>query len=341
MSNPTKFKAVLLNNYNPNLIRALGQMKLTGDVSLHKPGPGKVLIKLDASPINPSDIAFLLGGYNIVKTLPAVPGFEGTGVVVETGKNVDVNLVGRRVSFFNQDDNSGAWAEYTTVAAKSMIVLDYELPVEQAACLFVNPFTAYALMEHVLEKQHRAIIQSASNGQVGEFIRYFAAKHGIKVINLVRKPGQVETMTNDGIENVLNVGDEHFGEQLKEMTGLLHATLAIDAVGGELSGKLLNAMPSGSELLLYGGLSGLPVCKIDTIEIIFKNKTLSGFYLNNWKAGKTAEEFWNISIHLQKLIYEKEIQTKIHQVFPLSAYYDAIRNYISAMSKGKVILKTD
>lgn len=341
MSIPTKYKAVFLESYKPNLIRALGQMKLSGDVSIRKPAAGEVLVKLEASPINPSDIAFLMGGYNIVKTLPAVPGFEGTGVVVETGKNVDGSLVGRRVSFFNQNDGSGAWSEYTLIDAKNLILLDYELPPEQAACLYVNPFTAYALMEHVLGKQHKAIILTAANGQVGEFIRYFAEKHGIKVINLVRKQQHVETMTTNGIENILNVGDEHFGEQLKEMAGRLQATVAIDAVGGELSGKLLNAMPSGSELLIYGGLSGMPVCKIDTIEIIFQNKALSGFYLNDWQADKTAEELWNISTHLQKLIYDKKIQTRIHRTFPLESFYEAIRTYISSMSEGKVLLQMD
>ncbi len=176
MNPPNEMKAIVLNNYNPNLIRALRNMKIV-DMPVPKPVAGQMLVKVEASPINPSDIAFLRGGYNIVKPLPAIPGFEGLGRIIEVGNGMDESIIGERVIFFIQDNNSGAWAEYAIVAVNDFILVNNEMPLDQAACLFVNPFTAYALFEHLSENQHQAIIHSAANGQVGQFIRYFAKEH--------------------------------------------------------------------------------------------------------------------------------------------------------------------
>jgi NADPH:quinone reductase len=339
MSASKTMKAILLEDYNSNLIRALGKMKLTHNLPVQQPGDEEVLVRVESSPVNPSDIAFIRGGYKIVKPLPVVPGFEGTGTIIAKGLNVCGDIIGKRVSFFNQQNNSGAWAEYAVVNAHDTILLEYDLPVEQAACLFVNPFTAYALVEHVLENQHQAIILSAANGQVGEFIRYFAGKHGIAVINLVRKQEHIELLAKNGVKNVLNISDGLFQAHLSKLVGELNVTAAIDAVGGELTGKLINIMPDGSEVLLYGGLSGAPIGGIDPIEIIFNNKVLSGFYLSSWRDEKTPEELKNISKYIQSLFFKGEIKTKINRIFPVESFYEAIRLYISAMSSGKVLLK--
>jgi NADPH:quinone reductase-like Zn-dependent oxidoreductase len=338
MNNPDKMKAITLEQYNPNIVRALRSMKIC-EMPTPKPGPDQVLVKVEASPVNPSDIAFLLGGYNIVKPLPAIPGFEGVGRIVEAGDSIDSSFVGERVTFFTQDDTGGAWAEYVVLNRDQVIPVSIELPLEQAACLFVNPFTAYALFDHIHENRHKAIIQSASNGQVGRFIRFFAGEHNLEVINLVRKRAHVDLMKQAGCKHVLDIHEDDFEQKIKELSDSLGATAAIDAVGGELTGKLLNNMPEGSEVIVYGGLSGMPVSGIETLELIFKNKILSGFNLNDWLADKSAEEFKKISGYIQLLFMEKKLETSINQTYDFIHFYDALRSYISNMSAGKIILK--
>jgi len=337
MNIPDKMKAIVLSAYNPNLIRALRNMKVV-DVPVPKPEAGQVLVKVEASPINPSDIAFLRGGYNIVKPLPAIPGFEGVGKIVEVGESMDQSLIGERVTFFIQDNNSGAWAEYVLVGEHDFIIVNNELPLDQAACLFVNPFTAYALFGHISENQHQAIIQSAANGQVGQFIRYFAKVQNLEVINLVRKPEHVEMLINAGCKFVLDTNDEKFVDSLTELAHRNNATAAIDAVGGELTGKLLNAMPAGSEVLVYGGLSGMAVSGINTLDLIFKNKVLSGFNLNDWIAEKSKEDFSKISVYIQMLFMDKKLVTKIQNSFGMDDFYNAMRANLADMSAGKVLL---
>jgi len=338
MNLPEKMKAIVIESYNPNLVRALYGLKMM-EISVPPILKNQVLIKLEAAPVNPSDIAFVRGGYNIRKTLPAVPGFEGAGRIVSTGNGVDEKLIGKMVCFFTQEENVGSWAGYVAVNVANTITLKDEIPVEQAACMFVNPFTAYALFEHVIENGHDALILTGAGGQVGQFIRYFARERGVEVINIVRKDQHIAELQSQSEEYVLNVMDKDFANQLSELALKLNATAAIDAVGGELTGKILNAMPEGSEVLLYGGLSGQPVSGIDPLEIIFKNKILGGFNLGIWLKDLSQEELLTISEYLQSLVLERKIETKIQAGFPMTDFYNALRTYISNMSGGKVLLK--
>lgn len=337
MNIPDEMKAIVLKNYDPNLIRAMRNMSVE-EVSTPNPDKDQVLVKVEASPVNPSDIAFLRGGYNILKTLPAIPGFEGTGTIIAVGQNLGEALIGKKVSFFYQGDQGGAWAEYLTLHLNNLIVLNDEMPVSQAACLFVNPFTAYALFESILENQHKALIQSAANGQVGRFIRYFAKKHNIETINLVRKPAHAEQLISEGFPYALDINDPDFEAKVRPMILGLHATAFIDAVGGELTGNIMNMMPPGTEVVLYGGLSGKPISGIDAMEVIFQYKFLGGFNLDDWMFEKDKTEFRKISAEIQQLFISKELETKIHQSFAMDDFYSGLRAYISNMSAGKVLL---
>jgi len=333
-------KAIVLENYNPNLIRAMRSMKVV-EMETPKPLAEEVLVKIQASPINPSDIAFIRGGYNIKKALPAIPGFEGTGVVIAVGENIDEKYIGKRVSFFSQDDKGGTWAEFVTVGFHDCLLLLDELPVEQAACLFINPLTAYALFDHILGNQHTAIIQSAAMGQVGQFICSFAREKGLKMIHLVRKAEHVKELKAHGEEFVLDISSEDFKDQLAHFASQINATSAIDAVGGELTGIILNAMPAGSELILYGGLSGMPVGEIDALEVIFKNKILGGFNLGDWLNDMSQPEIAAVSDYLQELLIQKKIETKIQGSVSSDQFYDGLKSYISDMSAGKVLFRMD
>ena len=105
-------KAVILPAYNKNVLRAMLSLKVE-EIPIPIPQKDEVLIKIEATPCNPSDIAFMQGGYNIVKTLPSVPGFEGAGTVVSTGDSSEAKkLFKKPVSCFTQEDSHGTWAEY-------------------------------------------------------------------------------------------------------------------------------------------------------------------------------------------------------------------------------------
>jgi len=332
-------KGILLTQYQQNLSDLLKSLL---PVELPIPEITKdeeVLIKMDGSPCNPSDIAFMRGMYNIRKNLPKVAGFEGTGHVIATGSSERARmLLHKRVSCFTQADEHGTWAEYFKTSFKNCIPVNDQLSPEQAACFYVNPFTAYGLFETSINSGYKILVQNAAAGQVGRFIRIMAKEHKIKMINIVRRPQHVEILKKEGEEYVLNMRDKNFGEDLIKTFAGLDPCIALDAAGGEHSGHLLNTMPPGSTLMLYGGLSGKAASEFDILEMIFNRKTLKGFNLGDWIKTKTQEEKEEISGYLQHLIITKACETKIQRIVGLHEVQDGLYQYLTRMSDGKVII---
>ncbi len=330
-------KSVILPAYNKNLIRAILGIT-TGERKLPELTDEQVLIKMEAAPCNPSDIAFIRGVYNVIKPLPAVPGFEGAGVVVDTGSKT-TELFGKRVSSFIQAEMDGTWAEFFVAEKKNCIVLKEELDIEQGACLAINPFTAYGLIEMAVSSNCNAVIQNAAGGQVAEFIRSLAKLNGIAVIDIVRKPEHVTKLTNKGAEYVLDSSSENFNTDLSDLINTLQSTIAFDAVGGEMTGLFLNHLPPFSRVVLYGGLAGGSLGGIDPMDIIFNGKILEGFNLNEWISNKSNEEFERINHKIQDLIITGKIKTQIQASFILDDVVNGMRSYIKSMSDGKVLFK--
>lgn len=332
-------KAITFPAYQGNIIRALRSLETT-DLPMPSINDDEVLINVEASPCNPSDLAFIQGSYNVVKALPAIPGFEGCGQVIDTGGSASAKLLaGKRVSFFSQSDAGGAWSTHIPVKAEDCLIVRDELPMEQAACFSVNPFTAYAMVELAEQMGAKAIIQNAAAGQVGKFINALARLKGMAVINIVRKEEQLEIMKNNGTEHVLFQLDENFLQQLSSLALKLNATIAYDAVGGALSGQILGSMPKGSTLYLYGALGGSTLSEIPATDIIFNRKTIAGFNMNEWKAKLASGELVKISEQLQDLFIKGVLKTDIQGIFPLEEHGAALMQYIRGMSKGKILFK--
>lgn len=333
---PNSKKCISLPAYNPNIIRSLLSMELV-EKPLKVLEANQVLIRVKAASCNPSDIAFLQGGYNIVKTLPAVPGFEGTGKVVACGPGAD-DLLDENVSFFTQADEDGSWSDYLITNAGNCNIISENLPLEQAAAFSINPFTAYGLIERARINKSTAVIVNAAGGQLAGLIRSIAAENSTQIINIVRKQQHIEKLNNAGAKYVLCSSDDDFEKQLIEIAHLLKATTAFDAVAGDQSGILLACMPGGSELIVYGGLSGKPVSGIEVLDIIFHKKIVSGFDLNRFYSTKNRKELMEISGELENMFLKGKLINKVQLKTKLSDFRKGIRQYLGDMSAGKVLL---
>ena len=143
------------------------------EVPVQRPGPGEVLVKVFASPVNPSDLAFITGNYGIKKALPATPGFEGSGTVVATGSGMMARVMtGRRVACAAADPKStgGMWAGYIVTSAQFCVPLSKRVDLEQGATMLVNPLTAWALVGEARRGRHRAIVQTAAASALGRMV---------------------------------------------------------------------------------------------------------------------------------------------------------------------------
>ncbi len=335
---PITYQSIELPSYNPNIIRAMLGLKVVEKIITQLP-KDQLLIKMQAASCNPSDIAFIQGGYNIYKPLPCVPGFEGTGIIVEVGEALDrVEWLGKRVSCFTQENGDGTWAEYLVSPTDQIIQVDDTLTIDQAACFFINPFTAFGLFEIAQQHACEAIIINAAGSRVADFLFAMAKKHGIKAIGIVRKQQTLETLLQKGFDAVILSTDESFEANLKTVLQSFESCVAYDAVAGEQTGQIANCLPANSEIVVYGGLSGQPVSGINPMQLIFKNIIVSGFNLNQWMEYTDIEAFNKVKNSLTAMITSGEVQIPINISVKIHDVVKGMRQYLGSMSEGKMLI---
>jgi NADPH:quinone reductase-like Zn-dependent oxidoreductase len=302
-----------------------------------KPGAGEVLVRISATPINPSDLMFVRGLYGQKKRLPVVPGFEASGEVVAAGAGLLARyLSGKRVACAAPFDGDGTWAEFMLTPAALCIPLGARTELESAASMIVNPFTAWALLERARRLRAKAVVQTAAASALGRMVVRLATARGVPVINVVRRSAQVELLQSEGARHVLDSSEDDFDERLRETCKRLGASVAFDAVAGEMTGRLLRAMPARGRAIVYGALSQ-EGCLLDPRSLIFEGKAVEGFWLSDWlRTQNVLRKFWTarkVQEHLQS-----ELKTEVRARLPLEETDAGLRSYEREMTGGKVIL---
>ena len=234
------------------------------------PGDDEVLIEVQASPINPSDLGLLLSfaadvqninvtgsGDDTVATMPVHPaligslkprldesmpvGNEGAGVIIDAGINAK-DLIGKTVGLAG----GAMYSQYRCVPAASCLVMDEGTTPKQAASSFVNPLTALAFVETMKMENHTALVHTAAASNLGQMLVKICKDDGIQLVNIVRKQEQVDLLKSIGAEYICNTSDESFMDDLVSALVETGATLGFDATGGgnngELPGQILAAM---------------------------------------------------------------------------------------------------
>lgn len=332
---PQTMRAVQLLNYDgrPESI------SFVENLPVPRPGPGQVLVKVAASPINPSDLAFLAGMYGFKKPLPTVPGFEGSGTVVANGSGTMARFLrGKPVACTVADAKipGGMWAEYVVTSAQMCIPLAKNITMEQGAMMLVNPISAWAMVDEARKAEHKAIVQTAAASALGKMVVRLAKRFSLPVINVVRRPEQVELLRQIGAEHILDSSTADFDAKLKDLCQQLSATYGIDAVAGELTGRVLRAQPKGSRMFVYGGLS-LKSCEIEPGSLIFEGKVVAGFWVSAWLARKSLLEKLRIAKQVQALL-TTDLKSEVQAQLPLQEAAKAIEQYMQHMSAGKVLI---
>jgi len=305
-----------------------------------RPGPGEVLIRMAAAPINPSDLRFLAGAPASAarNVSPVVPGLEGSGTVVAAGPGlVPRLLVGRRVAFASAQ--GGTWAEYAVTPAMRCIPLRRAVSLEQAATLIVNPLTALALFDLAQRGRHVAIVSTAAASAVGQMIVRLGRTRGITVVNVVRRPEHVGMLRALGAEHVLAGGDSDFVPRLRALVLRFNATLFLDAVGGTETQTLVEVAPFGSTVLAYGALAG-ETSAFNTRTLIVGDKRIVGFYLGTWLMRRGRLGTLRDIVRVQRLV-GTDLQTSVRRRLPLARAQDAVDLYRAGMTGGKVLLVAD
>jgi NADPH:quinone reductase len=326
---PETMRALCLTDYGggPGALRLLER-------PVPKPGPGQLLVRVKAAPIHPADQLFLRGHYGAKKPLPVVPGLEGSGTVVAAGSLPGRLLVGRRVGMSAAQSQEGTWAEYGVVPLSQCLPLLPGIGDEQGASLFVNPFSAWAMMEQARRGSHPALVQSAAASTLGRMLLRLSRQAGIPLVNIVRRAEQEELLRGLGAEHVVNSSEPEFEERLRLLCHELGVTLGFDAVAGAMTGQLLQALPEGGTVVVYGALSG-EECRVPASELIFRRKKVEGFWLGTWFSQGLGKSQLRALVEVP-MRAGTMFETPVRARFPLEAAEEALRLASTDMTAGKV-----
>jgi NADPH:quinone reductase-like Zn-dependent oxidoreductase len=252
-----------------SLIKKSGELEISlVRVPTPEPSADEVVVRVEASPINPSDLGLLIGAADMAtakasgsKDAPVITaevpeaamkgmagrldesmpvGNEGAGVVVRTGSSDEAKaLLGKTVAMIG----GAMYAQYRTLRARDCLVLpEGTTPAEGASC-FVNPLTALGMVETMRREGHKALVHTAAASNLGQMLNKVCLKDGIGLVNIVRSPQQADILRKIGARHICDSTAPAFMDDLTNALVETGATLAFDAIGGgRLVGQILTCM---------------------------------------------------------------------------------------------------
>src|SRR5438552_3650577 len=195
-----------------------------------KPAADEAIVQMRAAPINPADINAIEGKYPGKREVPAVPGFEGAGVIVDLGSDVKNLALDALVIL---PHHVGTWRDALAVKASELVAVPPEIEPVYAAMLKINPMTAWRLLHDYVDlKRGDWVIQNAANSAVGVAVIQIARELGFKTVNMVRRTELIEELRAEGGDVVL-IDQENLRGEVKTATDGAPIRLGSNAVGGE------------------------------------------------------------------------------------------------------------
>ncbi|MFD2201081.1 zinc-dependent alcohol dehydrogenase family protein [Shivajiella indica] len=301
------------------------------EVDIPSPRPHEVRIKVTARNINPSDIMFIRGMYGITPKLPSSAGFEAVGIIDQSDKSNSIP-VGTKVIF----TAIGTWKEYVCVPAHMVIPSPSGLSDEVACQAFVNPLTAYGMLETSGLKEGEWVLVTAGASAYGKLVIQMAKQKGIKVACTVRRDEQKDTLYALGADMVINTEKEKLQKVILEKTGD-GVNVVFDAVGGVLGARALASLKAGGKMMVFGLLS-LENIPLNSGLLIFKNLKVEGFWLTTWMAGLSPEESQKAFKTVFSHLLSQKVKVDIEATYPLEQYKDALVAYEKGGRNGKILL---
>jgi NADPH:quinone reductase-like Zn-dependent oxidoreductase len=252
-----------------SLIKNSGELEISlVEIPTPEPAADEVVVRVEASPINPSDLGLLTGPADLStakatgsKTMPVVTakvpqaamrsmaarldqslpvGNEGAGVVIRTGSSDAAKaLMGKTVSVIG----GAMYSQYRTVKASDCLALPAGTTAADGASWFVNPLTALGMTETMRSEGHKALVHTAAASNLGQMLNKICIKDGIALVNIVRKPEQADILRKLGAKHVVDSSAPTFMDDLTNALAETGATIAFDAIGGgKLAGQILTCM---------------------------------------------------------------------------------------------------
>jgi NADPH:quinone reductase-like Zn-dependent oxidoreductase len=300
-----------------------------------EPGAGEVVVALEASPVNPSDLLLIRGWYGHRPALPASLGTEGVGRIVAVGSTVDPARTGERVMVLPTLQH-GTWQDQVAIDAADAVPVDPAADPLQLAMLGVNPMTAELLLRGFVDLPAGAWVgQTGGNGAVGRYVIALAKEAGVRTLSVVRRPETAAELLQLGADAVVVDGPD-LGEGVTKARGHERLSLVLDAVAGDAVTMLASRLVRGGTLVSYGGMSGQPV-PVAPADLIFRDVHVRGFWQKHWLDSAPREEVVTAYARLAGLVAKGVLHAPVAATYPLASYREALSHATQAGRTGKVL----
>ncbi|QHI97705.1 NADH oxidase [Xylophilus rhododendri] len=300
-----------------SLVKPDGELEVRlAELPVPSPRDHEVLVRVQAAPLNPSDLGLLFGAADLGtaryggtadrpvlnaqvpetamksmqgrlgQSLPV--GNEGAGLVVRAGASAAAQaLLGKTVALLG----GAMYAQYRCVAAETCLVLPEGASAADGASAFVNPLTALAMVENMRRDGHRALVHTAAASNLGQMLHRICRQDGVALVNIVRRPEQAALLRGLGAQYVCDMSAPDFESALTDALAATGATIAFDATGGgRLAGRILGCMEAALsrtavEYSRYGSTTHKQVFlygRLDAAPIEFANTFGMAWDIGGW-----------------------------------------------------------
>jgi NADPH:quinone reductase-like Zn-dependent oxidoreductase len=286
------------------------------------PGPGQVLVEVQAATINRSDFLYITGQYFITPKPPSDVGGEGVGRVLAVGPGEDESLVGARVLLL-PTWRHGTWATHVIAATTDVVLVPDDIDTVQLAMVGINPITALLMLRNYGDPsmEDRWIGQTAGNSAVGEYLIKLAGRFGWKTVSVVRREAAAEQVRSWGADRVV-IDDNNLESNLAQSLSGAELDIVVDSVGGRTARQLVHHLRFGGTVVSYAALSGSASASV--LDLIGRHVNWTGFWLVNWLRRTDTAVVHSAYRDLVALVADGTLSARVDRTMRLHDWKDAL-----------------
>jgi NADPH2:quinone reductase len=300
------------------------------------PGPGEVLVDIQAAGINFPDILLIAGTYQVKIPPPFVPGNEAAGIVEAVGEGVSRVRPGDRVI---ATPSGGAFADKCLVPEKLCLPLPDALSFEQGAGFTVTYATTYHAFRQSTElRAGETVLVLGAAGGVGSSAVEIARSLGARVIAAASSEEKLQFARDAGADETINYAEVSLRDAVKELTGGNGVDVVYDPVGGELAQMALRSLAWHGRYLVIG-FAGGQIPEFPANIALLKEASIIGVWWGTWAARNPKESLQNMA-ELAAMVDERRLVPRVTERYDLERFADAFAAITSRRARGKVVLTT-